>query len=151
MRMGRRLGLSHPPAGKRKYLVGRPHHLRWVMLKDELRALIRAKKPAILEELAAEAAERRKAIKSACDAATPDMQDSRAALVLGHLQLCGNCTRFVFGTDPGGLGHCRRFNLEAAPFVPFWCAGFEASRTPAAPDYLPDPDGARAGAKEYLK
>ena len=30
-RMGSRLGLSHPPAGRRKNLRGRPNHPRWVM------------------------------------------------------------------------------------------------------------------------
>jgi len=80
------------------------------------------------------------------------MQDFRAALVLGRLHVCCNCQQFTFSAaDPGALGHCRRFNLEAAPFVPFWCAGFEASRSPAAPDYLPDPDAARARVKEYPK
>jgi len=31
MRMGRRLGLHHPPAGKRKSISARPRHGRWVM------------------------------------------------------------------------------------------------------------------------
>jgi hypothetical protein len=118
-------------------------------LTDELRALIRAEKPAILEELAAEAAERRKAIKSARDAAPLSEYD--AALILGRLYLCGNCAAFQFFSDPAGLGRCSSFKVETWPFIPFWCAGFEASRTPAAPDYLPDPDGARASAKEYSK
>ena len=62
----------------------------------------------------------------------------RAALLLGRLHVCCNCSTFVFGSNAAALGHCRRFNLEAAPFVPFWCSGFEASGTPAAPDYLPE-------------
>jgi hypothetical protein len=74
----------------------------------------------------------------------------RAALLLGRLHVCCNCSTFVFDSN-GILGHCRRFNLEAAPFLPFWCSGFEVSRTPAAPGYLPDPDGARARSKEYTK
>jgi hypothetical protein len=120
-------------------------------LTDELRALIRANKSAILEALTAEASERRKAIKSTRDAATLGMEEFRAALVLGRLHVCCNCQQFTFGTHPGRFGHCRRFDLEAAPFVPFWCSGFEASGTPAAPDFLPDPEGARARAKEYSK
>jgi len=75
----------------------------------------------------------------------------RAALLLGRLHVRCNCQQFAFSADPGGLGHCRRVNVEAAPFVPFWCAGFEPSRRSVAPDYLPDPDGARARAKEYWK
>jgi hypothetical protein len=29
--MGRRIGLHHPPAGKRKTLVSRPRHQRWIL------------------------------------------------------------------------------------------------------------------------
>ena len=95
------------------------------------------------------AAERCSAIVAARDAA--DLNYWRAPLVLGHLHLCGNCAAFQFSPDPAGLGRCSRFNIEAAPFVPFWCAGFEVSRIATAPDYLPEPDGARARAKEYSK
>jgi hypothetical protein len=136
-------GLRLKPAGE--HVIVEPRSA----LTDELRTLIRSHKPAILRELANEAEERRRAIIQARDAAP--LSDFRAAFVMGRLHLCGNCSRFIFGADPGALGHCQRFNLETAPFVPFWCAGFEVSRTPAAPDYLPDPDGARARAKEYLK
>jgi hypothetical protein len=80
-----------------------------------------------------------------------DLDYWRAPLVLGRLHLCGNCAAFQFGSAPAGLGRCSRFHAETAPFVPLWCAGFEASHTPAAPDYLPDPDGARARAKEHSK
>jgi DNA invertase Pin-like site-specific DNA recombinase len=31
LRMGRRLGLKHPPSGKRKRLKSKPHHPRWVL------------------------------------------------------------------------------------------------------------------------
>jgi hypothetical protein len=48
-----------------------------------------------------------------------------AALKLGRLHVCCNCARFSFGIDRAGFGHCERFNIEAWPFVPFWCAGFE--------------------------
>ena len=109
----------------------------------QLAARVIQRQPIILE------AERHSAIVAARDAA--DLDYWRAPLVLGRLHICCNCQLFAFAADPGALGHCRRFNLEAAPFLPFWCAGFEVSRTPPAPDYLPDPDGARARAKEYSK
>lgn len=65
------------------------------------------------------------------------LADFREALLLGRLHVCCNCTAFAFGADPAGLGHCQRFNVEAWPFVPFWCSAFEPSRVPAAPEYLP--------------
>ena len=106
-------------------------------LTDELRAVIRQRKHELLRELAKEA--------------EAPLADFRAALVMGRLHVCCNCSEFRFGADPAGLGHCRRFNVEAAPFVPFWCAGFEPSHRAVAPDYLPDPDGTRARAREYCK
>jgi len=59
----------------------------------------------------------------------------------------GNCASCQFGADHAGQGHCPRYDIEAAPFVPFPCEGFGTSATPTAPAYLPDPDGvlARAG------
>jgi hypothetical protein len=84
---------------------------------------------------------KREAIRTARDRAP--LADFRAALVLGRLHVCCNCAAFTFGSDPAGLGHCRRFTTEAAAFVPFWCAGFEGAVRPVAPDYLPDPDGKR--------
>jgi hypothetical protein len=86
-----------------------------------------------------------KAIEAAC------LTNYCAALLLGRLHLCGNCTSFQFAADPGELGQCKRFLTDTWPFVPFWCSGFQISSTPAAPAYLPDPDGARSGAKEYSK
>lgn len=91
----------------------------------------------------------RRAVLAARDAAP--LSEYRAALILLRLHVCGNCAAFQFGSDPASLGECLRFNVEAWPFVPFGCVGFEASRTPAAPDYLPDPAGARVRAKEYSK
>jgi hypothetical protein len=35
--------------------------------------------------------------------------------------------------------------------MPFYCAKFEVSATPTAPEYLPDPDGAIAQARVYAK
>lgn len=75
----------------------------------------------------------------------------RAALVLGRLVVCGNCNAFQFGADPAALGHCQRFDTEAAPFCPFPCEGFAPSETPTARDYLPDPDSARNWARECIR
>jgi hypothetical protein len=66
--------------------------------------------------------------------------------VLGRLIVCGNCDAFRFGAKPAELGHCRRYDTEAAPFCPFQCPGFEVAKEPAAPAFLPDPDGAIARA-----
>jgi hypothetical protein len=95
------------------------------------------------------ASDRRAAIIRARDSA--DLASCRDALVLGRLHVCCNCTAFAFGNDPAGLGRCQRFSVDTAPFVPFWCAGFEPSRRAVTPDYLPDPDGVRARAKEYSR
>jgi hypothetical protein len=72
------------------------------------------------------------------------LADFRAALVLGRLVVCCNCTYFTAGAEPGGLGRCRQFAAETWAFVPFVCGGFTVSPRPAAPAYLPDSDGARA-------
>jgi hypothetical protein len=95
-----------------------------------------------VKELAKEVANRQPfrgdlVVRGAIEAAP--LSEYSAALILGHLHICGNCAAFRFCSDPAGLGRCLRFNAETAPFVPFWCAGFEVSRTPAAPVYLPDP------------
>ena len=82
--------------------------------------------------------ERRQAILAARDAA--DLESWRAALRAGRLHLCANCTRFTFGNDPAGMGHCDRYGAETHPFVTMLrCAGFQAhgQDTAPAPDYLP--------------
>lgn len=85
------------------------------------------------------------------DAVKPIPGDFRAALVLGRLHVCCNCRYFDFAVEPSALGSCRRFDVGAWPFVPFWCTGFAPSHTPAAPAFFPDPDGTKARAKEYTK
>ena len=62
----------------------------------------------------------------------------REALRLGRLHVCANCRHFTAACELAGLGRCKRFNVDAWPLVAFWCSGFEASRTPAAPAYLPE-------------
>jgi hypothetical protein len=94
----------------------------------------------------------RRDIATACDAA--GLANFREALILGRLHLCGNCSRFVFASDPAALGQCSHFNVEAWPFVPMLrCSGFEArpAATAPAPDYLPDREGALARAREYAR
>lgn len=112
-------------------------------LTDAQRVTIRANKATLLRELAEEARERGRAIAAARDVAP--LADFRAALTLGRLHVCCNCGHFSFGVEPAGLGHCERFNVEAWPFVPFWCAGFEASDMLAAATDLKKPESARAG------
>lgn len=119
-------------------------------LTDALRTVIRVNKPAILRELADDA--NKQALAPGHPLQHPELPQSqtgrvrdttplvnfREALVLGRLHVCCNCSAFSFGTVPAGIGHCRRFDVEAWPFVPFWCSGFEASSTPAAPEFLAD-------------
>lgn len=103
-------------------------------LTDELRATIRVHKSAILRELAEESRARSRAILAARDGAS--LGDFRAALVVGRLHVCCNCSAFSFGADAAGVGHCERFNVDAWPFVPFWCSGFKAAIRPLAPDFV---------------
>jgi len=63
----------------------------------------------------------RRAIIGARDAA--QLEEWRAPLVLGHLVVCNDCDAFRFGANPAGLGHCSRYDTEAAPFCPFQCPG----------------------------
>jgi uncharacterized membrane protein len=126
----REQGLRLKPAGQN--LIVEPRSA----LTDALRELIKRNKPEILRELADEARRSHRAIAAARDAAP--LADFRAALVTGRLYLCCNCAQFAFTADPAALGRCHRFSVEAAPFIPFWCVGFEPSLRPVAPDYLPN-------------
>jgi hypothetical protein len=105
-------------------------------LTDALRTTIRINKPAILRALKVEWEAHRKALQITRDAAP--LEEYRAGLTLGRLHLCGNCSAFTFASDPASMGQCSRFG-DAWPFVPFYCAAFQASPTPAAPAYLPQP------------
>lgn len=69
--------------------------------------------------------------------ARPMLAEYRTALRLGTLMLCANCSHFSAGADPSGIGRCSRFKVEAWPFAPFWCAGFERSKSPPAPEFAP--------------
>jgi len=98
-------------------------------VSDRMREVFRQKKAELFKELSVEGA---------------DLDSYRHALWLGTLVVCGNCRHFQFADDPAELGQCRCFAVEAWPFVPFPCSGFEPGAAPAAPDYLPDADGSRA-------
>jgi len=93
-------------------------------ISDRIRQVFKAKKPELLRELAAEY--REKAIFAARDAA--DLGDWRAPLDLGRLHLCGNCARFAFGPDAGGLGTCALHGDGLLPFLPFDCPDFTVER-----------------------
>lgn len=101
-----------------------------------------------LRELAEEVADRQPlrgdaAVRVALEAAS--LAEYREALILSRLHLCGNCSRYTLGPDPAGAGTCAMHGDGLMAFaMPFDCRDFAASTTPAAPDYLPDPDGARA-------
>jgi hypothetical protein len=83
------------------------------------------------------------AVRLALEAAS--LAEYRAALILGRLHLCGNCSRYTFASDPASAGACAIHGDGLLAFaMPFGCRDFAASTTPAAPEYLPDPDGARA-------
>jgi hypothetical protein len=119
-------------------------------LNEETRAIIRMHKRAILQELERERAEHGGTIAKAIEAAR--LVDYRAALLLGRLHLCGNCAHFKFGAGPAGPGACAVFVEELLPFaMPFYCAKFQVSATPAAPSFLPDEDGTMAIERELAK
>jgi len=72
------------------------------------------------------------------------LDDFREALLLGRLHLCGNCSRYTFGSDPAGAGTCAIHGDGLVAFaMPFRCRDFAVSKNPIASDYLPDPDGTR--------
>jgi hypothetical protein len=108
------------------------------VLTDGVRTTIRMHKAAIFRELAAEAMDREKAIAAARDAAP--LAGYRAALILGRLHLCGNCSRYTFGQDPAGAGACSKHGDGLLAFaMPFDCRDFAVSAIPTAPAYLPEP------------
>ena len=80
---------------------------------------------------------------------TAQLDEWCGPLILGHLVVCGNCDALKFGSDAAGLGHCARFDIEAAPFCPFQCPGFQIAEEPAALPFVPDPAGVRARAREF--
>ena len=62
----------------------------------------------------------------------------RASLLLGRLDLCGNCSRYTFGLDPAGAGTCSVHGDGLLAFaMPFDCRDFKVSPTPTAPAHLP--------------
>lgn len=72
------------------------------------------------------------AIKQAFVDAAPYLREFEAALKRGRVVICGQCSRFTFAGQPADLGHCGQFAVEAWPFVPFQCGGFERRQKRAA-------------------
>ena len=64
-------------------------------------------------------------IRQAFHEATPYLREFQHALKAGQLVICAQCTQFTFGHELPELGQCARHRVEAWPFVPFTCAGFE--------------------------
>jgi hypothetical protein len=80
--------------------------------------------------------EHRRAIIAAGESAR--LEDYRAALWLGLLHICGNCSRYSFGPDPAGPGTCAQHGGGLMAFrMPFACPDFQTSRSPTMPDYTP--------------
>ena len=93
-------------------------------LSERMRNVFKERKADLLRELAIEEA-------------AAGLKDWCAALVLGRLHLCVNCTYFCWNSNnPEGVGQCRHFELEAAPFAPFHCSRFAAADAPAIPHLL---------------
>lgn len=109
-------------------------------LTDEIRRRIRGGKAELLEALGAE-------YQAGLDTA----REFKAALLLGRLHLCANCSHFIPGPGPLDIGHCQCFDVESFPLVPFECSGFRVSPKPQVPQLLPDPDGAGARHQQYAK
>ncbi len=77
----------------------------------------------------------RRAIIAARDAA--GLEYWRAPLLLGQLHLCGNCSRYAFGSELAGSGTCSLHGDGLLAFaMPFPCADFVPSPTPTAPEFL---------------
>ena len=64
-------------------------------------------------------------IRQAFHEATPYLREFQHALKAGQLVICAQCAQFTFGHEPSSLGQCARHQVEAWPFAPFACAGFE--------------------------
>jgi len=97
-------------------------------LTSEIRNTIRANKATILRELEQEVRAEHEAPVESDDLGGPT--DFREALIQGRLVICANCSRFKPGDLPAALGHCRWFNVETWPCVPFSCTRFAATAAP---------------------
>jgi hypothetical protein len=83
-----------------------------------------------------------RAIIGARDAA--GLEYWRGPLLLGQLQLCGNCSRYAFGHDPAGSGRCSLHGDGLLAFaLPFDCPDFAVSPSPTAPEFLTESVRAR--------
>ena len=101
--------------------------VRVVVNGDKLRASpTAAVTPAVRELIAAN----RPALLAALQPL--DLQDLRADL---HTVICAKCKNFSVRLGSRPDGWCRHYQTEAWRNVPFWCAGFEADKTPGTPAY----------------
>src|SRR5262245_26587135 len=108
----RKHGLQLTPQGE--VLLVEPR----AALTDELRALIRANKPAILRELAQESHE-----------APADLRSHFApALLCGRLVACVACIHFRSRPGERPDGWCASFYTETWGCVPFQCTGYVERR-----------------------
>jgi len=79
------------------------------------------------------------------------LSNYRVGLARGRLHVCCNCAHFRFPIQDTVAGDCGRSNLEAWPFVPFWCSGFTPSNASVAPEFLPNSEGVRDKTRRYAK
>ena len=70
-------------------------------------------------------------IRQAFHEATPFLRKFQHALKAGRFVICAQCTQFTFDHDPSRLGQCGRYRIEAWPFAPFACEGFERRKKSA--------------------
>lgn len=66
--------------------------------------------------------------REALEAATPYLRHFAQALRLGRLRVCCQCGQYAWARDPEHLGRCGRYEVEAWPFAPAPCEGFERRR-----------------------
>jgi hypothetical protein len=120
-------------------------------ITEAIKSTIRVNKGAILRELSAEASDRHTAIQAAGQAARPVLDDFRQALALGRLHVCGNCSRYTFGTDPAGGGTCSLHGDGLLAFLPFDCRDFTGAETPTAPASLHGSSGGAIPMRQHCK
>lgn len=64
-------------------------------------------------------------IRQAFHEAAPFLREFQHAIKDGRLVICAQCVQFTFGHELSGRGPCAKYQVEAWPFAPFTCEGFE--------------------------